>query len=59
MAVPMLTSPATKPASGLRSLPAARSSMFVARLTAIIGAIRLEPQRACSLPASAAARPVS
>src|SRR5665647_2027234 len=52
MAVPMLTSPAIKVAMGLRSLPAARSNRLVAMLVTIIGAMRLEPQRACSLPAA-------
>ena len=51
IAVPMLTSPAMKVASGLRSWPAARSTRLVATLVTIIGAMRLEPQRACSLSA--------
>ena len=59
IAVPMLTSPATKVASGCRSLPAARSSRFVARLVTTIGATRLEPQRACSLSAATGSPPLS
>ena len=46
-------------ASGLRSLPAARSSMLAARFVTTIGASRLEPQRSCSLCASAGATPRS
>ena len=57
IAVPMLTSPARNVASGWRSLPAARSTRFVARLVTTMGAIRLEPQRACSLCVGRTASP--
>ncbi len=59
MAVPMLTSPATNVATGWRSLPAARNTRLLATVVTTSGAMRLEPQRACSLSAAAGSRPLS